>query len=232
MTSVCNCDSCIANGVALPPAPLRRAAAPPTRPAAPSARRSAIPNDPAYTLRLSEAFLAIREAHPELAPYECIQWAQKVVAGGALEHDVDRAVLHGMAVRYANEHNVPYRDALLAVSAEYDRMVRRPRDPADVPGRSLDARAAMYMREHPNASYRTALLEVSRIDAAENAQTVKSKPYPAPGSGAAIDVKSQPKRATVEQIAAYAKQHGVTYAKAKIELERILNGMDPAGGQD
>src|SRR2546428_9798465 len=138
--------------------------------------------------------------------------AQALVAGGAADRDPGRLELHLMAERYVLEHpKASYREALLAVSKEYDRLVYQPTAAVDRSSEQLAERAERYMREHPKASYREALLEVSRVDAATNFQTVQNPPYPAPGSAAKLDADSQSTPLTKEEVEAYAKKKGLTY---------------------
>jgi len=238
MSRGCGCANCVAQvhatdgvtstGVTLRGALRLRERAPASAPAP----RPARDYDTPHMRRLADAQQAIRAAHPELSPYETAMRAQELVSGGA-DRDPGRLELHLMAERYMREHpRASYREALIAVSREYDRLAYQPIAAVDRGNEQLAERAERYMREHPNVKFRTALLEVSRVDAATNIQTVQNPPYPAPGSAAKLDADTHSVPLSVEEVEAYAKKKGLTYKEALIAIDAYAHrkgiGQRPA----
>lgn len=137
-------------------------------------------------------------------------------------------------VERASADGISFEDAYQRIYDELARKTQTSRvDAAIAYSDDLTARARTYMADHPGATFRQALLAVEgQIAQApqDSRSSIVSLPTDAPHKGDA-DRETQPVRPTVEQINAYAKRKGITYRDAQITLARVLNGMDPDGGQ-
>jgi len=193
MTAGCGCASCVAqdqgsDGVtsmeASPPRQMRERA--PTRAAAAPAPKFDL-NYIIKTRRLTEVYSAIQATYPRLGANEVLVRAQKVVDDESRGvEDPERLELHRMAMDWSRDHpGADYRQALLAVSREYEARVAprimaargvapdRDFDP-DPEGERLNERlndaALRYLDEHPGAKFREALLAVSARGEPPNAE--------------------------------------------------------------
>lgn len=134
MTTGCPCASCgpAAYGVWLAESDdgMRRAERPRAIPR-PTARRLSIfgfdYDGGGSGRRLEEIGQTIRAAHPELSSFELFTRAMEIMYGrcDVVDRDRDRLELHRMAERYSLAHRVDYREALIAVSREYDELMQQ-----------------------------------------------------------------------------------------------------------
>jgi len=243
--SVCTCASCVVDeGSAFNRMSLERRAAHLKRTASTAVttmsdrRPTTSPHnyDTPEIKKLSDTFERVKQAQPDLSPYDALMAATKIVDGKkGLDDAGGRVVLHSMALRHMRETGRrDYAAALMAVSREYSELTATSQLPAHViEGEQLDAAARRLMTERPGTSYRDALLEAGRRRYMAGTANRPSKTRGTAPTGAdPVGEDPHPDLPTVQEVEDYAKKKGLLYKVAMVQLTRIRAGLDPDGGQD
>ena len=164
----------------------------------------------AETLQLHERARQLQIVMPSLPYNLAVLKASEQLERGERVEDPQRTLLHSLAQRYAVDHRVGYREALMAVGPEYERVVAG-HSPStgtvDVARESddLDREARRRMAEDSSLSYRDALITAG-------------KPKKRPSERIAF--KTEPAAQEDPDVRAYADSNAITYEAALLALAK------------